>query len=85
MADQNPWGTCRNFGLEFGVSKSTVWCTLTKCNKDAFTFKKPLFSCSETNLEQVIDLQLSYLDGWDKAKIKLNKVVYSDKFGYGLD
>jgi hypothetical protein len=70
MADQNPWGTYRNFGLEFGVSKSTAWHTLTEHNEDAFTFKKPSFSCSETNLEQVIDLQLSYFDGWDKVKIK---------------
>jgi hypothetical protein len=62
LADQNPWGTCRNFGLEFGVSKSIAWYIITKCNKDAFIFKKPSFLCSETNLEQVINLQLSYFD-----------------------
>jgi hypothetical protein len=36
------------------------------------------------NLEQIIDLQLSNFDGWDKVKIKLNKVAYSDEFSYGF-
>jgi hypothetical protein len=70
--------------LEFGVSKFIVWHIFTKYNKDAFTFKKPSFLCSETNLEQIIDLQLNYFDGWNKVKIKLNKVVYSDEFGYNF-
>jgi hypothetical protein len=56
MADQDPWGTCRNFGLEFGVLKSTAWHTLIIHNKDRFVYKKPNSSCSESNLERIFDI-----------------------------
>lgn len=73
LADKDPYCSteiiaCRLLNrTEIEISSRTVRRQLYKRADDRFSYKTPNTSCSEVNLERVLDMQMGYLDGMHSA------------------